>query len=166
MLLFVYGLLRKREENHELLKGAPCVCEQAAINGVLYETDKGQPAASLAETAFVYGELYETDHQMIRKLDMYYADFDRKEVAVTTDAGNKTAFAYVVKPGQCASFSRIKSGDWKEYRFMKREDDSPVYYFAYGSCMDNARFKQAGSTTSLPSRSEGRLLKGIRRDSR
>ena len=30
---------------------------------------------------------------------------------------------------------------------MKREDDSPVYYFAYGSCMDNARFKQAGSTT-------------------
>ncbi|MDM5202971.1 gamma-glutamylcyclotransferase [Bacillus velezensis] len=144
MLLFVYGLLRKREENHELLKGAPCVCEQAAINGVLYETDKGQPAASLAETAFVYGELYETDHQMIRKLDMYYADFDRKEVAVTTDAGNKTAFAYVVKPGQCASFSRIKSGDWKEYRFMKREDDSPVYYFAYGSCMDNARFKQAG----------------------
>ena len=69
-----------------------------AINGVLYETDKGQPAASLAETAFVYGELYETDHQMIRKLDAYYADFDRKEVAVTTDAGNKTAFAYVVKP--------------------------------------------------------------------
>ncbi len=166
MLLFAYGLLRKREENHELLKGAPCVCEQAAINGVLYETDKGQPAASLAETAFVYGELYETDHQMIRKLDAYYADFDRKEVAVTTDAGNKTAFAYVVKPDQCASFSRIKSGDWKEYRFMKREDDSPVYYFAYGSCMDNARFKQAGGRPLfLPSRSEGRLLKGIRRDS-
>lgn len=144
VLLFVYGLLRKREKNHHLLKGARCVCEQAAINGVLYETDKGQPAASLAETTFVYGELYETDHQMIRKLDAHYPDFERRETAVHTDLGNKTAFAYVMKPEKCVSFDRIKSGDWKEYRFMKREDDSPVYYFAYGSCMDNARFKQAG----------------------
>src|SRR5690606_21306414 len=30
--------------------------------------------------------------------------------------------------------------DWKVYQFMKQ---SRLHYFAYGSCMDNARFKES-----------------------
>lgn len=70
----------------------------------------------------------------------FFKDIINQTVFVETDVGIKNALIYFMNKEGCAGFTKISSGDWKEHQMIS----NPIYYFAYGSCMDNARFQKAG----------------------
>ncbi|WP_088102111.1 gamma-glutamylcyclotransferase [Halalkalibacter urbisdiaboli] len=148
--LFVYGTLRKGAGNHDFLKNARLLAEQCWINGELYDTGDGYPVLKQSIAGKVYGEVYQVNDQeleLIDRLEDYVVEgednlYERIEQTVHTDKGSIRAFVYVAGKQLESCQQLIRNGDWKEYMLWKVEQ--PIYYFAYGSCMDNERFKQAG----------------------
>ncbi|KEP24956.1 MULTISPECIES: gamma-glutamylcyclotransferase [Bacillus] len=141
--LFVYGTLLKHEEHHEAyMKESSPLAKSAWINGRLYDTGAGYPACILAGKSTVYGELYEVTAETLNKLDALEEGYDKQEMDVMTDQGPKAAVAYTLSEQKASGLKEIESGSWKEYRLWQRKPLS-FYYFAYGSCMDDARFKLA-----------------------
>ncbi|WP_249869632.1 gamma-glutamylcyclotransferase family protein [Oceanobacillus saliphilus] len=147
--VFVYGTLRTNEGNHKYLEGAKCLRGQAWIYGELFDTNKGYPVMKESNTEKVCGELFEvTDRQLaaIDRLEGYRGEasdnlYERKRVTVFDDSGSvMEAFTYVAGKSQDGSTDVIPFGDWKVYRYLRQGE---IYYFAYGSCMDNRRFKLA-----------------------
>ena len=59
-----------------------------------------------------------------------------------TDRGLVAAITYTLPKQKASALKEIESGCWKEYRLWQQKPAS-FYYFAYGSCMDDARFKLA-----------------------
>jgi len=149
--VFVYGTLRKYEDNHHLLENSRLVFEQASVKGELYDTGYGYPALFIGEGT-VYGEVYEVDDQTLRKLDIL-EDFnerdrenslyDRTYMTVKTDKEDIKALVYYMKKKEHTKYRKINSGDWKEYLYSSRKPESTLY-FAYGSCMDTNRFQIHG----------------------
>ncbi|MCC8352199.1 gamma-glutamylcyclotransferase [Bacillus halotolerans] len=158
-LLFVYGTLRKHEKNHHLLSQSACISEQARTKGSLFNTAAEEPAAVFGADGYICGEIYEADESFIHKLDLFYQGYHKTSVHVETDAGIKEAVVYYMKKYDCADFVNIGSGDWKEHQMISKSKD-PVYYFAYGSCMDNARFQKAGVDHYFQDPVGGAVLKG------
>jgi gamma-glutamylcyclotransferase (GGCT)/AIG2-like uncharacterized protein YtfP len=146
--VFVYGTLRRHEENHSLLKEAQLQCEQAWIEGKLFDTNRGYPALKEGEGT-VYGEVYRINDELLVKLDEIedYIEgregnlYNRQFQKVNTDQGPVEAFVYYGLEDKMFQ-SEISSGDWKVHRFI-HEKPQRILYFAYGSCMDDARFKLA-----------------------
>jgi gamma-glutamylcyclotransferase (GGCT)/AIG2-like uncharacterized protein YtfP len=147
--VFVYGTLRKHERNHHLLKEAALVAEQAWTDGTLFDTGYGYPAVQESNTDNVYGELYfVTDEQLQRldELEGYDQEsennlYNRKQQVVFHDSGKTKAYMYTIaEPNKGMLKKQIKTGDWKEYQLSKQDT---ILYFAYGSCLDDARFKLA-----------------------
>jgi gamma-glutamylcyclotransferase (GGCT)/AIG2-like uncharacterized protein YtfP/cation transport regulator ChaC len=147
--VFVYGTLRRHERNHYLLEGAKLVAEQAWTNGKLYDTGMGYPALQESRANVVYGELYLVSEEQLRRLDElegYSVDgsdnlYNRKKQVISYDTGSNEAYIYTIaEHNQQMLKTPIKSGDWKEYRLRNQDT---ILYFAYGSCMDQARFKLA-----------------------
>ncbi|MGF7533374.1 gamma-glutamylcyclotransferase [Bacillus mexicanus] len=142
-LLFVYGTLRKHDISHHLLVQSECINEQARTKGSLFAV-KGEPAAVLEEDeGYIYGEVYEADELCIHKLDQFYQGYDKQTVLIETDTGIKKALVYFMNIEECGDCPKISSGDWKEHQIISKSQH-PIYYLAYGSCMDNARFLKAG----------------------
>lgn len=149
MKVFVYGTLRKHEMNSHLLEDCECVAEQAWVYGELFERDLGYPVMRSSVEQRVYGELYSVDEETLMKLDIledYQAGrtnnlYERVEVSVHTDLGQEIAFVYIDNQPNIAD-QAIKYGDWKLHNLLTKRPDK-LYYFAYGSCMDTERFKQA-----------------------
>lgn len=147
--VFVYGTLRKNERNSRLLENAKCLAYQAWINGVLYDTGNNYPAVVLDDNHRVYGELYElTDIQlsMLDELEGYFGEgchnhYDRVVQTVYTDFGQVEAYVYVYSDNLVKNLKVIEFGDWKCHLYLDQEE---LYYFAYGSCMDDERFERAG----------------------
>jgi gamma-glutamylcyclotransferase (GGCT)/AIG2-like uncharacterized protein YtfP/cation transport regulator ChaC len=146
--VFVYGTLRRHEENHSLLKEAELHYEQAWAEGRLYDTGKGYPAMKEGEGR-VYGEIYKINDALLHKLDDI-EDFiegreenlyNRQLQEVNTDQGPVEAFVYYGL-GEKMFQNEVSSGDWKVHQFIKEKPER-ILYFAYGSCMDDARFKLA-----------------------
>jgi gamma-glutamylcyclotransferase (GGCT)/AIG2-like uncharacterized protein YtfP len=147
--VFVYGTLRKHERNHYLLKEAELVAEQAWTEGRLFDTGYGYPALQESSIDVVYGELYHVTEEQLWRLDElegYSADgmdnlYNRKKKVISYDRGKSQAYVYTIADhNQHMLKTTIKSGDWKEYNLLNQD---PILYFAYGSCMDDARFKKA-----------------------
>lgn len=92
---------------------------------------------------YIYGEVYEADELCIHKLDQFFQGYHKQTVFVETDVGIKNALIYFMNKDGFAGFTKISSGDWKEHQMISKSKN-PIYYFAYGSCMDNARFQKAG----------------------
>ncbi|WP_338472553.1 gamma-glutamylcyclotransferase [Niallia sp. XMNu-256] len=151
--VFVYGTLRKGESNAYLLKNAICIAEQAWTNGEMYDTGNGYPAIKPSLTLRVYGELYlvtESELERLDQLEGYTSGstnnlYERIEQTVYTDRGEKEAFVYVEGNASICK-EEIHRGDWKEYRLLNKQKkpNHKILYFAYGSCMDDKRFKMAG----------------------
>lgn len=148
-LVFVYGTLRRNESNHHLVEDATCVAEQAWTTGLLYDTGFEYPALQQDIKGRVYGVLYEINNEQLQKLDDLegYSGkgktnfYDRISQTISTDQGVHEAYVYVVDPLKIEMFkTRIDGGDWKVYRLIKQRT---LGYFAYGSCMDAARFIKA-----------------------
>lgn len=160
-LLFVYGTLRKHEINHHLLAQSACINEQARTKGSMFAAKEG-PIAALNGEGYIYGEVYEADELCIHKLDQFFQGYHKQMVFVETDVGIKNALIYFMNKDECAGFTKISIGDWKEHQMICKSKN-PVYYFAYGSCMDHARWIMHGScplskgeSQSLFSRSSGK----------
>lgn len=150
MLVFVYGTLRKHEANHHLLRGAHCLAQQCWTHGQLFDTGQGYPAMKCAAKDKVYGELYSINNQLLQILDHledYRGPFeknlyDRIKKIIYTDTGQQEAYVYFINPDhENLLLNVIELGDWSVDRYLKSNDT--FYYFAYGSCMDRERFKEA-----------------------
>jgi gamma-glutamylcyclotransferase (GGCT)/AIG2-like uncharacterized protein YtfP/cation transport regulator ChaC len=149
--VFVYGTLRRHGRNHYLLKEAELVAEQAWTEGKLFDTGLGYPALQQSSCDVVYGELYLVTEKQLGRLDELEGYcvtgqdnlYVRKKQLISYDTGKTEAFVYTIaKHNNHMLISPIMSGDWKEYNLDLRKKD-PILYFAYGSCMDHARFKLA-----------------------
>lgn len=145
--VFVYGTLRRKEGNHRLLAEATILAEQAWTSGLLFDTGFGYPALQKHHQGQVYGELYEVNDNQLARLDMlegYHGEgnnnfYGRVTQPIYTDQGIHEAYVYVMNDKEMLK-NPIQSGDWKVNRLLKQ---TPLLYFAYGSCMDDARFKEA-----------------------
>lgn len=148
MYVFVYGTLRMDERNHNLLASAKKIAEQAWTLGRLYDTGQGYPGLIRHKKERVYGELYKVTKSTLTKLDELegyvkgssHNLYERERRKVYTDHGEVYAYVYRYL-GQVAEESYIPYGDWKVYQLMK---ENKLLYFAYGSCMDDQRFRLAG----------------------
>lgn len=147
-LVFVYGTLRKHERNDYLLIGAKCVAEQCWTNGELFDTGAGYPAIAKSAEGRVYGELYMVDDSHLKDLDHLEGYrgpgkknlYDRIEQMVYTDSESTLAYVYVIHPDHKNMLNlHITEGDWRIYQVFKKE--RTFHYFAYGSCMDDERFR-------------------------
>jgi gamma-glutamylcyclotransferase (GGCT)/AIG2-like uncharacterized protein YtfP len=144
--VFVYGTLRENEFNHHLLYGAVCLAKQCWTNGILFDTELGYPAMITNNVKRVYGELYEVNETQLKKLDRlegYEAkgienEYERIIQTIFTDQHSEQAFVYRYLHNKVKELPMIKSGDWKCHLYTNK---SKLLYFAYGSCMDNERFK-------------------------
>ncbi len=148
MYVFVYGTLRRNENNHDLLKEAPLVREQAWVEGELYDTGKGYPALKEGNGT-IYGEVYKINSKILSTLDELEDflegreenQYIRKLKKINTDSGVMEAFVYY---SETEDFFQVEipSGDWKVHQFIVDPPERTLY-FAYGSCMDDDRFRGA-----------------------
>jgi gamma-glutamylcyclotransferase (GGCT)/AIG2-like uncharacterized protein YtfP/cation transport regulator ChaC len=146
--VFVYGTLRKHESNHILLKEASLLREQAWVEGVLYETNRGYPALKEGNGT-VYGEIYKINPDILSKVDELEDFLEgrgenlyiRRLKQVETDTGPQEAYVYYSE-NESLFQQYIPSGDWKVHQFLQGKPER-ILYFAYGSCMDDDRFKKA-----------------------
>ncbi|OLP63120.1 putative gamma-glutamylcyclotransferase YkqA [Bacillus pumilus] len=140
--IFVYGTLLKHEQHHdEFMNEGNQLAKSAWIEGKLYETGAGRPAC-VPGNGTVYGELYEVTTNTLNKINELEEGYDKQEMDVLTDQGNVRALCYTLPKQEAVGLRWIESGNWKEDKLWKKEP-SFFYYFAYGSCMDDARFKVA-----------------------
>ncbi|RAL22501.1 gamma-glutamylcyclotransferase family protein [Thermoflavimicrobium daqui] len=143
-LIFVYGTLRTGEANHHFLQSAEKVAEQCWTEGALYITGTN-PVMIVGSDSRVYGELYRITNDQLAELDRLELEInsdEKKQVKRITqivhyDQGTKHAWMYVFEPTQIEGLASIPRGDWKCYQYLKLPE---LYYFAYGSCMDDERF--------------------------
>ncbi|MED4228610.1 gamma-glutamylcyclotransferase [Neobacillus cucumis] len=146
--VFVYGTLRKNESNHFLLKEATLIARQVWTNGRLFDTGLGYPAMKESMNDIVYGELYLVSEEQLLRLDEledYRPNdrnslYNRKKQVVFYDTGKIEAYLYfIAKHNENMLRIPISSGDWKLYLYEQQKQT--ILYFAYGSCMDDVRFK-------------------------
>ncbi|MFC3038869.1 gamma-glutamylcyclotransferase [Virgibacillus xinjiangensis] len=139
--LFVYGRLRRGEELHERLKGADCVSLHAWVYGKLEDTGNGWPLLKEDPLQRVYGEMYKVT---IDQLQTIRTDSSIGGLIEWTAYNDRAQSFEVIVPlykdAVRETARSIPLGDWKVYRYLMRED---LFYFAYGSCMDDERFKLA-----------------------
>ncbi|OIJ16439.1 hypothetical protein BKP37_05995 [Anaerobacillus alkalilacustris] len=147
--VFVYGTLRQHEVNHRLLKEAKCISRQCWTNGILYDTGYGYPAMVPSPRQKVYGELYEVSAEQLHRLDELEGykgvgkgnHYDRITQVIHSDFATTEAYVYVYSRSHQCDFPEIRFGDWKCHRYLQQDE---LLYFAYGSCMDDKRFQEAG----------------------
>ncbi|WP_390355996.1 gamma-glutamylcyclotransferase [Virgibacillus halophilus] len=147
MYVFVYGTLRWGERNHPLLAHAERIAEQACTAGKIFTTCADYPVLQEDTESRTYGELYRIDHALLEQLDALEGYegpastnnlYERVKQQVYTDKGEFTAFVYVTGK-QTAKIKLIEEGDWLVHTYLQNER---LLYFAYGSCMDDLRFKK------------------------
>ncbi|WP_379969337.1 gamma-glutamylcyclotransferase [Ectobacillus sp. sgz5001026] len=148
--MFVYGTLRKGEENHHFLLGAKLISQQCWIYGEMYDTGFGYPAIVEHPFQKVYGELYTITNEQLKLIDELedYVEgrkdnlYERMTKKVYTDNGSCESLVYVAGKELIARGEWLELGDWNVYQRLKSKEY--FYYFAYGSCMDHERFVKAG----------------------
>jgi gamma-glutamylcyclotransferase (GGCT)/AIG2-like uncharacterized protein YtfP len=121
--VFVYGTLRRHEENHHYLQKAQRGPAPCWTYGQLFDTGYGYPAMVDSGTERVYGELYLVTPAELKALDEledYYGEgcdnlYDRVRRTIHTDRGEVDAYVYVWAK-ETDGFQPIPSGDWKLYR--------------------------------------------------
>lgn len=146
--LFCYGTLRRHEPNHFYLTSAKCIAEQAWTHGRLYRVD-WYPALVPGGEKLVYGELYQIDDDTLERIDELEGyeegrennEFQRIKQTVFFDRGSVEAYVYVYTSQQAKSCPLVVRNDWKCERYLSADE---LYYFAYGSCMDQQRFIDYG----------------------
>jgi len=136
-IVFVYGTLRKGEDNHHLLADSELVAEECHMEGNLYDTGFGYPAITLVPGNKVYGELYRVSETTLRQLDEledYYGEEEHNEywrvvrpvytntdtdTNTNTDASEQSAYVYIYLDEQAEGLVPIPLGDWKSYRLLQ-----------------------------------------------
>jgi len=179
--VFVYGTLLRGQSNHGYISAARLAAEQASVEGRLYDTGNGYPALRIGiagEGGRVYGELYDVNEEALAALDAledYYGpgdrrnEYERVRVEVRTDRGSVSSWTYAYSTDPKGRFEPIPLGDWRVHcrivRSADRSDDDALpqwLYFAYGSCMDDRRFREHGVLSSFSDEVGRGTLNGYR----
>jgi len=135
--------------HHDKLGKSKRIAEQAWVSGELYNTHEYYPAL-IKGSEKVYGELYEVSDDALSVLDEleeYSGNperdlYHRIRIQVTTDTNVHEAYTYVWNEKRKSMLSdKVPFQNWKVAAML---DDEDILYFAYGSCMDDERFKKAG----------------------
>ncbi|MFY4773647.1 gamma-glutamylcyclotransferase [Metabacillus sp. RGM 3146] len=143
--LFVYGTLRSQMENENFVKNAKTLSRQCFVEGDLFDTGNGYPVLVPGGGNRAYGELIQVSKEELERIDELegYAgkgktnDYERMSIVVHTDLGEKEAQTYVFDEDKAQGMDPVTYNDWKCHLYLEK----PVlYYFAYGSCMDEKRF--------------------------
>jgi gamma-glutamylcyclotransferase (GGCT)/AIG2-like uncharacterized protein YtfP len=129
--IFVYGTLRKREPNAQLLNSATCIAEQCWTNGLLYDTGYGYPAMTQATSLRIYGELYSVKEEVLVRLDQLegYVEgkndnlYERIEQTVYTDEGCINAYVYIASNVNLLK-KKIPNGDWMKHKLSQKQNKS------------------------------------------
>ncbi|MFB1080975.1 gamma-glutamylcyclotransferase [Jeotgalibacillus sp. JSM ZJ347] len=140
-LFFVYGTLRKHGSRDEMLKNEQLLASQAWTLGKLYLANHLDPILKPGVNERSYGELYEVTSDKSEDLKkMMSLNGELVKITVFTDhLGELEAYTQTAVPEE-ELFEEIRFNDW----LIHMEMDRPIqYYFAYGSCMDDERFKLA-----------------------
>ncbi|GAA0611462.1 gamma-glutamylcyclotransferase [Virgibacillus siamensis] len=149
--VFVYGTLRMGGRNHDYLEGAACIYSQCRVRGKLFDTDKDYPVMQLNDSSCVFGELYNVTDSQMKIIDALEGFEDGRSDnlynKVTTSVWNESgeeclAIVYTAAQSMNYSTCEISSGDWCVYQYIKQ---GHLLYFAYGSCLDDERFRSAGA---------------------
>lgn len=147
--IFVYGTLRAGASNHDYLQSSKCLFKQAWTYGELFDTNQGYPVMKRTNKHKVIGEVYEiseSDLTLIDALEGYEVNgknnlYDRIIIDVYNDKGEVIkAITYVSGHSFSGAVDKIAFGDWRLYNYLQKDK---LLYFAYGSCMDDERFKIA-----------------------
>lgn len=148
--VFVYGTLRQGEVNHQRIEAADCISQTASIKGAIYTTKRYFPAL-IDGNQTVYGELFKVNDEQLKAIDElegYVGDgkdnfYDRRLVTVKTDQGEVEALTYFLNEAHHDMLGEaVQHQDWKVHQLIESDED--FLYFAFGSCMDDERFRQAG----------------------
>ncbi|MDZ5711856.1 gamma-glutamylcyclotransferase [Jeotgalibacillus haloalkalitolerans] len=140
-LFFVYGTLRKHGSRDVILKNGKLLASQAWTKGKLYLADHLDPILKPDENERSYGELYEVSSEKSEELKkMMSLNGNLAKVTVYTDhLGQQEAYTQTTE-SDVEFVEEVRFNDW----IIHMEMDRPIqYYFAYGSCMDDERFKLA-----------------------
>ncbi|WP_174613487.1 gamma-glutamylcyclotransferase [Virgibacillus ihumii] len=149
--VFVYGTLRMGGRNDSFLEGAECIYSQCRVRGKLLNTDKDYPVMQPDNSSWVFGELYSVTDSQMKTIDVLegYEDgrSDNLYHKITTPVWNESGEecrAVVFTAARSINYSThsISSGDWCVNKYIKRDK---LLYFAYGSCLDDERFRSAGA---------------------
>ncbi|KIL47856.1 gamma-glutamylcyclotransferase [Jeotgalibacillus campisalis] len=148
MYIFVYGTLRKHGSNHQLIENEELIASQAWSTGNLYDSEEGYPYFIQKGPKRVYGEVYKIAKDKLLEIkNIHYPNsksektFQTSTVSVRTDIlGEIDCVTFVNKEEQVLGLFPLTYGDWLVHQELERDHHT---YFAYGSCMDNERFKLA-----------------------
>ncbi|MGD7043820.1 gamma-glutamylcyclotransferase [Jeotgalibacillus proteolyticus] len=148
MYLFVYGTLRKHGSNHQVIQNEELVASQAWSKGNLYDPEKGFPYFINKGPKRVYGEVYKISNEKLLEIkDLNYGNtkaetfYQPSTISVMTDLlGEIECVTFINSEEQAVGLFPLTYGDWLVHLEIEKDNHT---YFAYGSCMDNERFKLA-----------------------
>jgi len=109
-LVFVYGTLKRGEQNHHWLEGASWQGE-AELNGVLLHDLGPFPMAVIGE-GLVRGEVYAIDAAALVRLDRlegFPRLYDRQLLSLSD---GRQAWVYLGRPRQVRHAPQVDSGSW------------------------------------------------------
>jgi len=110
--LFVYGTLRRGEENHGVLANARLIESRVALLGYEMLSLGAYPGIIARAGATATGELYEVprdDLAALDELEDYPELYDRRWVELANGAH---ALTYVLQPAHANGRPVLASGDW------------------------------------------------------
>lgn len=116
--VFVYGTLRSGHSNHHLLKDAHCHGTGTTVENYSMYLISGYPYVTSCEQRYpIAGELYGLDDDTLSVLDKmegHPRHYERREIAVTVEEKQYTAWMYFKDPPgvqmQHGDFSKVDYG--------------------------------------------------------
>lgn len=145
MKVFVYGSLCNHQEDHYYIEKYKCLSQQASVKGRLYNSSSVYPYLIKDDLQMTYGELYEIDDEKLDELDRLHGVkkdnplFTRERSTVLTDEAVMQAEVYYWS--HPIEGNPVPDNDWKVHKYLQQ---ASIQYFAYGSCMDDARLTSQG----------------------
>jgi gamma-glutamylcyclotransferase (GGCT)/AIG2-like uncharacterized protein YtfP len=126
-LVFVYGTLKRGQNNHHHLAGSPC-CGEARLVGLALHDLGPFPMAitSLDPTAVVCGELYGVPAERLEQLDRFEGVprlYQRQRWPL---ADGRQAWVYLGRSHQVRHAPRLADGSWCGARRAKGAGPSPT----------------------------------------
>ncbi|WP_445487128.1 gamma-glutamylcyclotransferase family protein [Niallia sp. 03133] len=117
--VFVYGSLRKNEQNHYMVQDYTCLATEVWIHGRLFDADLGYPFLIRDKRKKVVGEIYQVPFNKLSKLDAFEdyipGEKDNLYERVLVDVFGKkkkwSAYVYICNQPQML-VKEIEHGDW------------------------------------------------------
>ena len=114
--IFVYGTLKKGFGLNYLMDSSKFVGESSLEDYEMYSLMSFAPFITKGNGK-VFGEVYEISENLLRKIDLFEAKYNREEVDIEVSGKKMKAYVYVIKidikkKGLPFLLNRINSGVW------------------------------------------------------